>query len=445
MRQKRPYRVGAILLAVLLFTVSLIPTCFAAGSAGEVNLHVGQSADTVYLTYTSSKRAVAPVIVTGPKGTTTYPAQSVWSDSAGKYIHKAVLTGLTAGTGYTYTLENGAYSNSFTTAAQNGPFTFAFLTDTQVAFDSDARATAALFDQLNRRDDLAFVYMAGDFTDSPRNERQWELLFRGGGTHAGAGQKFLGSHLLAAAQGNHDNSTFSGHISAPSAGKDVGKVVYSFDYSNVKFIVLNLNNADARSAQADFLRREVSKAKDTGQWVIVGFHQSLYSGAEHIIDGPIVSARTFWSPLLAELGVDVVLQGHDHVYARGFVTAQGRNAGLTVTRNAYPAGSSAPLYLTGGESGAVKWYNDRKYAVQQGDPLAPNYGFLEVNSAVPKQNPWGTDTGKTHEQTYTLISVDGDEIRFQTYMLRYDGKKDQMITNPYLYDSLTLRRNAAGR
>ena len=284
--------------------------------------------------------------------------------------------------------------------------------------------------------------MAGDFTDSPRNERQWELLFRGSGIHAGAGQKFLGSHLLVAAQGNHDNSTFSGHISAPSAGKDVGNVVYSFNYSNVKFIVLNLNNADARSVQADFLRQEVSKAKTAGQWVVVGFHQSLYYGAEHIIDGSIISARKFWSPLLAELGVDVVMQGHDHVYARGFVTAQGANAGLTVTRNVFPAGSGAPLYLTGGESGAVKWYSARNYSVQRGDPLAPNYGFLEINSAVPAQNRWGTDTSKTHEQTYTLVSVDGNEMRFQTYMLRYDGNADRMVTKPYLYDSLVLHRGA---
>lgn len=281
MRQKTFYRAGAILLTALLLLASVVPTCFAAGSVGEVDLHIGQSADTVYLTYTSSDKAAAPVAVTGPLGTNAYPAQSVWSDSAGKYIHQAALTGLTAGTNYTYTLENGAYSSSFT--------------------------TAALFDQLNQQDGLAFVYIAGDFTDSPRNERQWELLFRGGGTHAGAGQKFLGSHLLAAAQGNHDNSTFSGHIAAPSAGADVGNVVYSFDYSNVKFIVLNLNNAGTRSAQADFLRQEVAKAKTAGQWVIVGFHQSLYSGAGHIIDSHIISARTFWPPLLAELGVDVVM------------------------------------------------------------------------------------------------------------------------------------------
>lgn len=167
MRQKRFYRASAILLTALLLITSVVPTCFAAGSVGEVNLHIGQSADTVYLTYTSFDKAAAPVTVTGPLGTNTYPAQSVWSDSAGKYIHQATLTGLTAGTDYTYTLENGTYSSGFTTAAQTGPFTFAFLTDTQVAFDSDARATAALFDQLNQQDDLAFVYIAGDFTDFP--------------------------------------------------------------------------------------------------------------------------------------------------------------------------------------------------------------------------------------------------------------------------------------
>lgn len=139
------------------------------------------------------------------------------------------------------------------------------------------------------------------------------------------------------------------------------------------------------------------------------------------------------------------MQGHDHVYARGFVTAQGTNAGLNVTRNAFLAGSGAPLYLTGGESGAVKWYNARKYSVQRSDPLTPSYGFLEINSAVAAQNPWGTDTSKTHEQTYTLVSVDGDEMRFQTYMLRYDGKADRMTTAPYLYDSLILHRGAALR
>ena len=53
---------------------------------------------------------------------------------------------------------------------------------------TDARATGAMFSLLNSRDDLAFAYIAGDLTDSARSERQWELLFRSGGVHDGAGQ-----------------------------------------------------------------------------------------------------------------------------------------------------------------------------------------------------------------------------------------------------------------
>lgn len=445
MKRASFHHVSAVALSTACLLLVLITNCFAAGNAEQVNLHVGQSADTVYLTYTSSEDSEAPAVVTGPEGTASYKVHSLWSKTAGKYIQTAEITGLRPGTEYRYSLEDGAYTNRFTTAKASGAFTFAFLADPQIAHTAESRSAAAVFDELNERDGLAFVYTAGDLTDTARSEHQWELFFESEGDHAGAGQRLLGSHLLAAAQGNHDNDTFGRHITAPSAGEDLGRVVYSFDYSNVKFIVLNLNNWDTWSAQADFLRKEVAEAKNAGQWVIVGFHQSLYTGASHVVDSSLVSARKFWSPLLAELGVDVVLQGHDHVYARGFVTAQGRSADLTVKRNAYPAGSGAPLYLTGGESGARKWYNAVAYSVQEDDPLVPNYGFLEINSAVPGQNPWGTNTSETQEQTYTLISVNGDEMRFQTYMLRYDGERDEMVTEPYLYDSLILRQGAALR
>ena len=435
---------AALFLGVLLSLLCIL-LCFAAGGVSQVNLHIGQTPDTVYLTYSAPDAAQGAVSVTGPEGMrATYTAAPVWSDSARKYLYSAKLDGLVPGSSYTYEIA-GTYSGAFQSPADSGAFTFAFLADPQIGFASDAKATGALFSLLNTRDDLAFTYIAGDLTDSSRKERQWELLFQSGGVNSSAGQSFLGNHLLAVAQGNHDNSSFSGHITAPSAGSDVGPAVYSFDYSNVKFVVLNLNSSDTWAAQADLLRREAADAKHTGKWLVVGFHQSLYSGAAHIVDSSIISTRKFWSPLLAELGVDVVLQGHDHVYDRGFVTGTGANANLSVVRNAYHAGSGAPLYLTGGESGAVKWYAARNYQVSAGDPLTPHYRFLDVNSAVPTQNPWGTDTNQTHEQTYTLIHVDGDTMTFSTYMFRYDGRSDQMITAPYLYDSLILRRGDAAR
>ena len=441
------FRVGrwsaALFLGVLLSLLCILP-CFAAGGVSQVNLHIVQTPDTVYLTYSAPDAAQGAVSVTGPEGMSAYTATPVWSDSAGKYLYSAKLDGLVPGSSYTYEIA-GAYFGAFQSPADSGAFTFAFLADPQIGFASDAKATGVLFSLLNKRDDLAFTYIAGDLTDSSRSERQWELLFQSGGVNSSAGQSFLGSHLLAVAQRNHDNSSFSGHITAPSAGSDVGPAVYSFDYSNMKFVVLNLNSSDTWAAQADFLRREASDAKSKDRWLVVGFHQSLYSGASHIVDSGIISARKFWSPLLAELGVDVVLQGHDHVYARGFVTGTGANANLPVVRNAYHAGSGAPLYMTGGESGAVKWYAARNYRVSAGDPLTPNYSFLDVNSAVSTQNPWGTNTNRTHEQTYTLIHVDGDTMTFSTYMFRYDGRSSQMRTPPYLYDSLILRRGDAAR
>lgn len=158
------------------------------------------------------------------------------------------------------------------------------------------------------------------------------------------------------------------------------------------------------------------------------------------MDSGIISARKFWSPLFAELGVDLVLQGHDHVYARGFVTGTGSNANLTAENNTYHVVSGIPLYITGGHSGAVKWYAARNYQISAGDPLTPNYSFLDVNSAASAQNPWGTDTSKTHEQSYILINVNGDTMTISTYMFRYDGISDKMATPPYLYDSLTISR-----
>lgn len=436
---------GTVLVLALLLALLWAPEGQALTGVQQVNAHLGQEPGTVYLTYAAPVDSAGGVTVAGAAGTADYTALPIWSEDAGKYLYTAVLDGLSPGSAYTYVID-GTFTGSFRTAAEEGSFTFAFLTDTQVSAAADARATGALFAQLNGLEGLAFAYVAGDLTDSIRRESQWELLFRSGGANDGQGQDFFAAHLFAAAQGNHDNKTFAGHVTAPSAGEDAGPVVYAFDYSNVKFIVLNLSNADTREAQADFLRAEVAEARAAGQWVVVGFHQSLYSCGTHIVDSILISARKFWAPLLAELGVDVVLQGHDHVYARGFVTGRGENAGLSVIRNAYHAGSGAPLYLTGGTSGAAKWYGARSsYRVSAGDPLTPGYGFLDVASTLPARNPWGTDTGKTREQAYTLIRVDGDTMTFSTYLFRYDGQADRMVTAPYLYDSLILRRGEAAQ
>ena len=47
---------------------------------------------------------------------------------------------------------------------------------------------------------------------------------------------------------------------------------------------------------------------------------------------------------------------------------------------AYISKDNAPLYMVGGHAGGLKWYSKKNYTVEEGDPLLPNYEFLDVNS-----------------------------------------------------------------
>ena len=413
-----------------------------ADEAKQVNVHMGMTADTVYLSFTTATDAKSVITVTPQNGTPkTYEDQSVYSETTGKYMHTVTLDGLTADTHYTYTVVigdhrfEGAFDTAKTKDSQDD-FTFAFITDPQVSTASDAEAAGYTMEMLSEMD-LDYIYIAGDITNTATNETQWEILFNNDGAEPDGGQDLFGNKTVVVTQGNHDNAWFTDHIEAPSANESVGDSVYAFDYGNMKFIVLNLetakNDEAIRTAQKEYLTAQVADAKTNGQWIVVGFHKSIYTGASHIVDSDVIAARTYWGPVLNELGVDIVLMGHDHVYSRGFVTAEGNNAGLVAENGVYTDPDDAILYMVGGHAGGLKWYSKKNYEVSAGDLLAANYEFLDKNSADD-----GSDVKK--EQVYTLVHVDGNTIDFTTYMYKYDPATDQVVTEPYVYDSFTVEK-----
>ena len=61
-----------------------------------------------------------------------------------------------------------------------------------------------------------------------------------------------------------------------------------------------------------------SRAAGT-DWIIVNFHKGPYTTSNHATDTDIQGpngVRNKIAPLMAELGIDLVVQGHDHLYAR---------------------------------------------------------------------------------------------------------------------------------
>lgn len=408
----------------------------------QVNVHVGTTSSEVNISFTTLGKTASEVLVKNKKDGTETKATGTnrFSYIAQKYLHTVKVTGLTASTEYEYTIGTGAYAykGTFKTTPKKGSedaFSFAYIADSQVSNEENAKAAGATFAQLNGCKDLAFTYLAGDVTDNATAEKQWEQLFDNGGKYPSAGQQFFGNHLLAVTQGNHDISTLSGHISTPN---EQGDAVYSFEYGPAKFIILNLETAKSdetkREQQKKFLEEKVKEAKAAGQWTIVGFHKSIYTGASHIVDSDVMAARKYWGPVLAGLDVDMVLQGHDHVYARGFVEADGKKAEPEKdSKGAYMHKENAPLYMVGGHAGGLKWYAQKDYTVTEGDPLLPNYEFLDVNSTVDKSN-------EKKEQVYTVFEVSKQSISSKTYMMKYDTDKDEITTSPYVYDSFTLKR-----
>jgi hypothetical protein len=165
----------------------------------------------------------------------------------------------------------------------------------------------------------------------------------------------------------------------------------------------------------------------------------------------VEAARESWAPLLADLDVDIVLQGHDHVLSRGFVDREGNNAQVNqdigyrkVGDRTYTASkpSNAPLYYVGSSASNSKFYPaDDEFSAH----AASRYRFLDLNSAREAghaQNPDGPQTSNRDKlPTYTSVSVTEEAITFQTYMFRYSSGKDAIETAPFLFDSFTVIRS----
>ncbi|GHU66718.1 hypothetical protein AGMMS49983_16870 [Clostridia bacterium] len=430
------------------------PAADPAMKPEQLNVHVGDDAQTqVNVTYTTIAAQVSTITLTAAKdGAQPFTVTGGSSPGASdKYFHKISVNGLEADTTYHYTagVAPNTVDGKFKTAPASADATikFVYLADTQVSNADNAESLGATLAEVNAMNP-DFVYLAGDVTDTATSEAQWEWLFKNGGAFPTGGADMFTNYLVAAVQGNHDNNTFNRHINAPAK---MGNIVYDFDYGPVTFIMLNIeaanSSATARGEQKAFLEQKIADAKARGQWTAVGFHKSLYTGASHVVDSDVVAMRKYWCPIFAQLDVDFVLQGHDHVYSRGFVTESGYKADVEQSENGATIDPAyAPLYMIGGHAGGLKWYSRINYTVGTGDPIAPGYSFLDVDSADPAQDPLGRNKGSDtlQEQVIVEFEVSKTSATINSYMFKYNEATDTITTPKYLYDTLTVERGAGG-
>jgi Calcineurin-like phosphoesterase len=170
-----------------------------------------------------------------------------------------------------------------------------------------------------------------------------------------------------AALGNHDdpNQRFYKNFGMG------GKRFYTYQKQDVRFFALDSNYMD--QDQQKWLENELKGSN--AKWKIAYFHHPIYSsGGRH---GSEVDLRSIIEPLFIKYNLNVVFAGHEHFYER-LKPQKGINY--------FTAGGSAKL--------------------RAGDIV----GTSEL-----------TAKGFDSEQSFMLIEIDGDVLRFQTISRR--GKR----------------------
>ncbi|MGN0405008.1 MAG: metallophosphoesterase [Bariatricus sp.] len=256
--------------------------------------------------------------------------------------NKVTVSGLTEGTTYYYQV-SGKEVESFVTGYAD-EFTFAFVGDPQIGSSNEMKAKkpenlteefyqvqeeSVASDSYNwattlnqarvNNPNTAFVVSAGDQIQT--NAAKVESTTISEIEYSGyLSPEALTSLPVATTVGNHDadNANYQYHFNVPNlssygdngyAGGD-----YYFTYGNVLFMMLNTQDTNNAEHEA-FIRQTVETNPDC-QWKIVTLHQDIYGSAEHSNEPEIVNLRYALTPVFEEVGVDVVLTGHDHAYSR---------------------------------------------------------------------------------------------------------------------------------
>lgn len=237
--------------------------------------------------------------------------------------HTAVLTGLQPGSTYVYRVGDGTRRGwsewtEFRTAPAGGePFTFVYLGDAQVGFDTWGALLRRAFQE---RPAAAFFLMAGDMVNRGNERDDWDSLF-----HNARGVydrrplvPVIGNHEC---QGGHP-TFFLRQFALPANGPAgcEAERSYAFQYGSALVLVLDSNLEP--SAQVGWLEAQLSRT--AARWKLVAFHHPVYSSAPGRENRKI---QEQWLPLFDRHHVDLVLQGHDHAYLRTYPMKGGLRVG----------------------------------------------------------------------------------------------------------------------
>jgi hypothetical protein len=459
--------------ATLLFAGPQHATAASTLNAKDIVLGVGSDSTQRTLAYYTAV-GTAQQVVYGPTSTfadgsgstaTTLavtPAANYVPSGSGltqTYNVHATMTKLQPNTQYSYKVGvTGDWSSTytFTTGATDfgSGYSADFFGDPQIgasgqtALDGDGWVQTMKFAQQNdagkvelylsggdQIDTSSYTATEGSATAANKLENQWDQFsrpFNRGTLYDGSAADLTGDQIpWAATIGNHDvgTKTYMQHLATPNlddngtyyadatskASTSGGN--YWFNYRGVLYIDLNSNSYQPTSgsggdaAHVSYVRNVVNQHGADAKYTVLMYHHSIYSPADHANDADNAVRRRDFTQVFSDLGVDLVLQGHDHSYTRSYAIKNGGR-------------SSSAKQLTGGAWGAE---TSTAAGNPNGTTILPGPGgviYVTANSASGSKyydltNPvttttnggdYGPDSTETSAQAQSNLGVVGGHV-----------------------------------
>ncbi|MCU0961869.1 MAG: metallophosphoesterase family protein [Pirellulaceae bacterium] len=315
-------------------------------------------------------------------------SQPLTTDLGDAHYHTVTFEGLSPATKYAYRVGDGVNWSEwfhFTTASHGAePFSFIYFGDAQ----NDIRSmwSRVIREAYSDAPRARFMIHAGDLINTAESDAQWGEWF-------GAGHWLNAMIPSVPVPGNHEHAKLdeegtkrrlSHHWRAVFALPEHGpagleETCYTLTYHNLRIIGLNSNSQ--LDTQAAWLDQVLSA--NTSPWVICTFHHPIFSSGKDR-DNP--ELRGVWKPVFDKYRVDLVLQGHDHTYAR-----TGLETPLAETVGNVPTG----VNKIDAQTGTV-------YVVSVSGPKMYNL------NRKPFMQRAAEDT-----QLYQIIHIHGDTLRYE--------------------------------
>ena len=335
--------------------------------------------------------------------------------------HTIEITGLEEGTKYCYRVgdaDRGWWSDIgvIDTADNTNAFSFFHMTDPQSVTEKQYAENwaVALDTAFTNHKDSDFILNTGDLVDNGNDFVEWKRMFN-------TASDSLMDTVMMSASGNHeergDNAQVNNFVysNLPEQDTTTG-VYYSFDYNTAHVAVLNTNDLNDENglsdAQIQWLTEDMNASNKA--WKFVALHKAPYSNGSHFDDDDVAAIRAQLATLMPELDIDVVFQGHDHVFMRTDVmnnnavveteTQTLKYNGLEYVSKISPDGT---IYSINGTAGSKHY--EPKAAEETAEAFPAGETVLSIN--VP---------------SYSYIQIDGGNLYFDSYAVNGDGTEERI-------------------